>query len=159
MLSPHLAAAQNKSDERSQLFDQAVACRKIADSDQRLACYDRTVGALDAAQKKDEVYIVDRDQVHKARKSLFGFSLPKIKLFGGDKDQIDHITTIVTGISHDQNNRMIFTVKGGAKWHQIGDRVVVGVRPGTQVTIKTAAFGSYFADFKGSSSMRVQRVK
>ena len=38
------------------LFEEVVNCRTIQDSAQRLACYDRSVAALDTAQKSNELY-------------------------------------------------------------------------------------------------------
>ena len=90
-------------------------CRQIADPAQRLACYDRTAPALITASKSGEINVVDRGQLRQARRSLFGFSMPKLPFFAGDQsagdapDQID--TTIksvrdrATAISHRHRRR------------------------------------------------------
>ena len=105
------------------------------------------------------VVVVDREQVTEARRSVFGLRLPRIKLFDRDGEpDIDEIETSVVSIDRNGNGRVVFTVTDGARWVQTDDRTVVGVRPGTQVILKKGALGSFFAKFRGSISVRVQRV-
>lgn len=145
--------------ERSKRLDAVVECRKIADSGDRLACYDKAVSELDSAEKSREVVVVDREQVTEARRSVFGLKLPRIRLFEGDgQPDIDEIETDVVSIDRNGVGRVVFTVTDGARWVQTDDRTVVNVRPGTRVTLKRAALGSYFAKFRGSISVRVQRI-
>lgn len=152
-------AAPAWAQERSKRLDAVVECRKITDSAERLACYDKAVADLDSAEKSREVVVVDREQVTEARRSVFGLRLPRIKLFDRDDEpDIDEIETSVVSIDRNGNGRVFFTVTDGARWVQTDDRTVVGVRPGTRVTLKKAALGSFFAKFHGSISVRVQRV-
>ena len=72
--------------------------------------------------------------------------------------EIDEIETSIVSIDRNGNGRVVFTVTDGARWVQTDDRTVVSVRPGTRVTLKKAALGSFFAKFHGSISVRVQRV-
>src|SRR6476659_2698826 len=65
------------------------ACRTIADNTQRLACFDKASAALEAAQKSEEVVIVDRQEVKKARKGLFGFNLPRIGFLAGRENNAE----------------------------------------------------------------------
>ena len=79
------AATAKDPPKQSPLVGALEACRAIADPTQRLACYDKQAGALlDAAQTGD-VAVVDKAEVRKARKSLFGFTMPNIPFFAGDK--------------------------------------------------------------------------
>jgi hypothetical protein len=59
-------------------------CRQITDAAQRLACYDSAANALVQAANTGAVAIVDQNEIRKARRSLFGFTLPKIPFFSGD---------------------------------------------------------------------------
>lgn len=155
--APAAARDKDKGDARAPLFEAVVQCRAIADQTQRLACYDSAVAALDQAEQTHNIVVMDKSQVRETRRSLFGFSLPKIHLFGaGDDEEVTKIDAVVASTTRDQDNRMIFTIDGGARWHQIDDRTVVGVKRGVKVTIKEAAFGSYFADFP-HGAMRVRR--
>jgi hypothetical protein len=44
---------------------------------------DTKVAALQLAQEQRQIVIVDQQEVREAKKGLFGFSLPQIKLFEG----------------------------------------------------------------------------
>lgn len=154
--APAIARDKDQTDKRAPLFEQVVQCRAITDQTQRLACYDQAVAALDQAEQAHNIVVMDKSQVHEARRSLFGFSLPKIHLFGGDDEEVTKIDAVVASTTRDRDNRLIFTIDGGARWHQIDDRTVVGIKRGVKVTIKDAAFGSYFASFP-HGAMRVRR--
>ena len=56
----------------------------------RLACFDRAAGSLLAARDSGEVRVVDREEVQETRRGLFGFTLPKLGIFGaGDDEQLE----------------------------------------------------------------------
>lgn len=157
-------AASAANDKRAEVFNRLVACRAVADTGERLACYDRQVQVLDAAERAEEVVILDRAQVKEAQRSLFGFSLPKLNLFGhgkgaasGTDESLASIDAVVTSIGRDADNRLIFTIEDGARWHQIDGRPSLFIKRGMQVTLKRAALGSYFASFRGANSIRVRR--
>jgi hypothetical protein len=76
------------------IYTDLVACKDIAESTARLACYDEKVTALQTAQSSNQVVIADREQVREARRGLFGLTLPRIKLFDGDGDEGDQIEAI-----------------------------------------------------------------
>ena len=81
------AASAERAYNRPEVFNKLINCRGIADKDQRLACYDAAAGALEEAEKKKDLVVVDRKEIRETKNSLFGFTLPKIGLFGdGDKD-------------------------------------------------------------------------
>jgi hypothetical protein len=160
ILLPFSARAGDKPPVRSPLFEQVVDCRHESDATKRLACYDRSVDAMNAAADAHQIAVVDQAQVHEARRSLFGLTLPRLSLFDGDdgdKQDIDQIQSTITSTTYDQDNRLIFTIEGGARWHQIDDRPSFQARRGAKVTIKKAALGSFFADFARGAGIRVRR--
>ena len=63
------------------IFTDVTACRAIADDAQRLACYDRSVGALSTAAEAKDVLVVDRETARKTKRGLFGLSLDQIQHF------------------------------------------------------------------------------
>ena len=67
------------------------ACRTIADPVARVACYDRAVDALTSASAAGDVVIVERTEVRKARKGLFGFTLPRIGFLTGKPDNAEDV--------------------------------------------------------------------
>ncbi|HEY0596315.1 hypothetical protein, partial [Sphingopyxis sp.] len=82
------------------------ACRDIADSAARLACFDREVGELSAADTAREITFTDRETAKKARRGLFGFSFPKLGgIFGGDEEAIKEIETTIRAVSTDQSGK------------------------------------------------------
>ncbi len=154
------AMAQSPGAKRAGVLEAAVACRAITGDRERLACYDRAVAALDKAEAADEVVVLDKSQVQETRRSLFGLSLPKIRIFGGEKrgdTQLQTLDAVVASTTRDQDGRLIFTIADGARWHQIDDRPSSRVKRGTKVQFRRAAFGSYFAGFEGTTSIRVKR--
>ena len=70
-------------------IQELYACRDIGDAAARLACFDREVGELSAADQAKEITFTDRETAKKTRRGLFGFSFPKLGgIFGGDEDEI-----------------------------------------------------------------------
>ena len=63
------------------------ACKALADSNARLACYDNAVGRFETAQKSGEIVTISKTQVEKVERDAFGFNIPSLpslgKLFGG----------------------------------------------------------------------------
>lgn len=159
LLPAFLIASPALAQERSKILTDVVDCRKITDSTERLACYDKAVGAMDVAEKDRQIVVVDKEQVQEARRSVFGLSLPRIRLFGGGDDtEVNEVETTVKTIDRNGAGRVFFTVEDGARWVQTDDRTVVNVRPGTIVTLKRGAMGSFFAKFRGGIAVRVARV-
>ena len=73
---------------------QAVyACKTIAQADERLACYDRTVGRFEEAEKSGEVVTVSKTAIEKVEKDAFGFNIPSLpslgRIFSGKKSDKD----------------------------------------------------------------------
>lgn len=155
-----LLAVPAAAQDRSKHLERVVDCRKLTDTAERLACYDKTVAELDAAEQKKDVVVVDKEQVREARRTVFGFKLPRIKLFGGgDGEQdIEEIVSTVKTINTRSDGTVAFTIEDGARWVQTDDRTLVGVKPGRKVTIRRAAMGSFFARFEGTIGIRVERV-
>ena len=83
------AIAQSTAVERPEVISRITACRAITNSAERLACFDREVGALEAAAAAREIAVVDREQVRRTRRSLFGLRLPDLGIFSDDSDEGD----------------------------------------------------------------------
>ena len=84
MAAPHPKLAPASG---SKLVAAVQACQQIKDDAARLACYDRSVSALTAADARGDVAVVDREQMRETRRSLFGFSVPKLPFFSNSKDK------------------------------------------------------------------------
>lgn len=138
-----------------------MECRAIADDTARLACFDQRTQELSSAVGDRSIVVADREEVRATNRSLFGLRLPRIRIFSRDdgEEALSEIETVIQSISRQYDGKVSFTVDDGARWVQTDGHVVTGVvREGTRVTIRRAAFGSYFAAFAGSISVRVRRV-
>ena len=157
----------------SLLIDRLADCREESSDAQRLACFDRTVSALIDARRKKDIVVLDRVEVRKAKSSLFGFSLPSIKLFGGgdDDEQLKQLVGRMASVTVLPSGLLRFEIEdvpavgavaaGGVNksvWETI-EQVMLPPRRGDVVTIKSGALGSYVATAPGRRSARVRRIR
>lgn len=143
------------------LIQSVQACRAVADPTARLACFDAAAAALDTAISRKDVAVVDREDVQKTRRSLFGFTTPKLGLFGVHEDKDDEVKTIdgvVRSIRNVAYDRYEITLEDGAVWKNI-EPFRRDPRPGSKVHITRAALGSYFFAVDGMNGTRAIRVR
>jgi hypothetical protein len=111
---------------------------------------------------KDELVVMDRQQIRKTRSSLFGLTLPNLDIFGGDKGETEGVSQIestVRSASEGQNGNWVIVLADGAKWQQIdGKTLSSDPRPGSKIVIRKAALGSYMAKVNQQGAFRVRRV-
>lgn len=155
-----LVAAQTASATAPRLIDDLAACRAIAAPDARLACFDRTAKAVIEARDDKAIVVLDRGEVQKAKKSLFGFSLPSIKLFGDGKDdaQLKQLVGTMQASTVLPGGLIRFALDDGGQW-ETTEQVMMPPRRGDVVTIKAGSLGSYIATAPGRRSARVRRVR
>lgn len=152
----------DRKDPRPAVFQKLVDCRTQTDPSLRLACYDAQVAAIDEAESNREVVVVDKAQMKQARKSLFGFSLPKISLFGGGEqdDDVEELRILETTVSsarqmNDGNWRI--QLADGVYWRQIEAKDIFAPKSGDKIKIRRASMGSYLASINGRSAFRIKR--
>ena len=127
-------------------FTRLVACQNIRDSVQRLACYDREVGSLSKANATGELVVMDRQQIRKTRRSLFGLALPDLGVFGdtsslGDAAQLE---TTIKVAKQRGDGKWMFDLAEGGSWMQLdSNEFIVEPAAGQKVRIRRAAMGSY----------------
>ncbi|MGA1797715.1 hypothetical protein VH567_02925 [Sphingomonas sp. 4RDLI-65] len=154
------ADADDRSAKSGTLIGQLGDCRAIRADAERLACFDRTVGAVVDAQRKSDIVILDRSEVRKAKRSLFGFSLPSIELFGGGKDDeaMKQLVATMRSTTPLPGGLIRFELDDGGLW-ETTEQVMLAPRRGDVVTIKAGALGSYVATSPGRRSARVRRLR
>lgn len=143
-----------------QAIDQLRACQAIAEPDARLACYDREVGAVVAATEQGTLQVVDRQDIEETRRGLFGFSLPRIRLFGGEEDQLTELETTITDVRREGREGWVFTTAEGSVWRIAETKM--GWRPpqeGQPVMLKRAAMNSYFIRVNGQIGVKGRRIE
>ncbi|MEH6700895.1 hypothetical protein [Parasphingorhabdus sp.] len=162
-------AAAQELDRRKALtapptvYTDLLACKDMADPTARLACYDEKVTTLQTAQSTNQVVIADREQVREARRGLFGLTLPRIKLFGGDGDEGDEIAEIdgtVQSARKIRSGKWLMRLEDGAVWQQTDSprSSMRAPKAGDSIVIKRAALGSYLAKVNDGRGFKVMRV-
>lgn len=156
------AAARAQDDEAPptpRVFEELVACRAIADDAARLACYDRQVAAVQTAEEARDIVVYEREDVREAQRGLFGLRLPRIRLFGGDDEQVNTIESTITAVAGGQNYRpWSFRLADGSLWLQIdSEQLSRDPRAGHAIVIERAALGSFRARIDGMRPIRVNR--
>ena len=88
------AAKLDLAAKRTAVAQAISDCRKVADKDARLDCYDKAADAFEQAQVKGQVVVVDREQVREVKQQAFGFNLPSLNLFarGPKEEAVDKIS-------------------------------------------------------------------
>lgn len=137
-----------------------TACRAIADSQRRLACYDSATQRLEQAISSKELTVLSRTDVRRTRRSLFGFSMPNIPFLSGGGDDVDRqITAKLARVRSMGYGKFQFALEDGAVWETTepessGDMP----RTGQNVTIKRGALGNYFILFHNMRAVRGRRI-
>ena len=137
-----------------------VDCRKLDDNAQRLACYDKAVADMTAAEDKGDLVSLDRGQRQAARRQTFGFALPTLAFLdrGERSEELDRVTQTVASTSRDVDGNWILRMQDGAVWRQTDGAVLSrDPRPGSVVVIKKAALGSFMMDIDGQPALKVHR--
>jgi hypothetical protein len=154
-------AASPKPPGRAELVKELSACRAITDPTQRLACFDKTAAALDEAQTKGDVVVVDRKQVQEVKRQAFGFNLDALTVFnknGAKEPEDDAITAVAKSAYQTATGKWVVTLDGGAVWRQIDDETLSREpHSGSQIHIRKAMLGSFMMNIDGQPGIRVHR--
>ncbi len=137
-----------------------LACRSVADSAQRLQCYDRAAQGFAEAMGKREVVVIDKARANEARRSLFGFSVPNFgALLGGGGDEISQIESTVDGVVENADGGWTVRLADGSTWSQTDDTpVALPPRRGDKVVVRRGAMGSYFLKLGSQPGFKAKRV-
>lgn len=140
-----------------------LACRSQPTDQQRLRCFDQAVLALAQAAEQGKIVLVDREDIKRTRRSLFGFSLPKMPFFGGDDSQeneADFIESRVRSARPTGYNKWLIELEDGGTW-QTTEPDTRGASPkvGDSVRIRKGAMGSYTILLSRSRPLRGMRVR
>ena len=158
------AAAASGAPKRTlpPVVQELAGCRTQADDAARLRCYDAAAAALARAAESGDIVLVDREDVRKTRRSLFGFNVPKLPFFSGDdsaSEQRDEITAKIASAHSLGNGKFAIRLEDGAVWETTEAKAAVGApRAGNEVTIKRGSLGGYFLRIKGQRTLRARRV-
>ncbi len=157
------AAKADELPRAGLIVDELVACRAIPADAERLACFDRTAAAFATARADKQLRVVDREDVKRTKRSLFGFSIPDFNLFGGgkkdDDDGVPEIKEVVSTIKSVRALRMdlyTVTLADDSVW-TFADPVIVPPKVGDPIKITKGLLTSFKASVKGRIAVRIQR--
>lgn len=139
-------------------LDAVLACRGIADPTERVACYDVAVGRLEQAQAEGEVKVITRAEIEKVQRDSFGFRIPSLPAFTGDKESgegLARVTEPVKSVST-SGGKLRIVLENGSVWQQIDDKSI-RPRKAESAEIFRASLGSYKMKLDDGLAFRVRR--
>lgn len=151
---PSIAHAQTDGGD---VVSSMTRCRSIAEPAARLACFDQAAAAVETAREKKELVVLDKAEVKKTRRTLFGFSLPRIKFLEGEDDPEPQIETTVDWARSLGNGKWALKTKEGATW-QTTEAMIDAPRTGDKLTIRRGTLGSYFIKIGSFKAVRAMRT-
>ena len=104
--------------------------------------------------------MLTRKDVSETKRSLFGFSVPKLPFFGGDDEpESKQIVAKISSVRSTGYGKFQFKLEDGALW-ETTESSTFGEMPSTgeNVTIKRGTMGNYFLLFRGIKPLRGRRV-
>ena len=158
-------AAQDKSTEGYYL-NSLKSCQSEKDPAARLACFDAATANLVAANEAGDLRIVDRDEVKKTRRRLFGFALPDLGIFGkrgsaeDKEEEFDEIDTSIAAVSGAHGRGYVIRTEEGALW-RIDEvpRRLLEPRVGDKLLIKSGALSAFFIRINNQSGVKAVRIR
>jgi hypothetical protein len=143
-----------------QSVQQLIACRSIADSVQRLACYDRQAAVVDKAIASKDLVVIDKARATAAKRSLFGFSVPNFGgLFGGGENDVKQIESTIATVGHNPEGGWLLKLADGSLWTQVDD-AQLGLPPvrGEKVVVSRGSLGSFYITIGKQPGYKVKRI-
>ncbi len=160
------AGAQSDDNRATGIITAIAACRSLPDST-RLACLDQVTATLLSANEQREIKIIDRESVRRSKRSVFGFSLPHINLFGSSKEDmkadadtnIKQITGTITHVQAASYGLWTFSLSEGGTWQSISQSMSFTPRVDDVITIKAGLLGHYTAKIGSQQAIDVKRLR
>jgi len=154
------SAHARPAEKPSPLIEGVLQCAADKDPAARLACYDRAAAALAAANSKGDVVVVDREDVRKTRRALFGFSAVHIPFFRGDRSLEEvpaELATTIKAVKSDGYDKFYLTLADGGTW-KTTEAARFDPRPGDPIRIKHTMFGAFMIDGGRLAGVKVIRL-
>ena len=159
------APPKGEPARRAAALEALSTCRKESDGAVRLACYDKAAGALDEAEAKGQVVVLDREQVRTVRRQAFGFEMPSFSLFNPRTrapadEQVDRVTYALDHVGHTAAGAWVLFTTEGVNWVQTDDEPInTPPHKGSELKVRRAAMASYFCNVDGQRAVRCTRQR
>ena len=162
LAAPAASAPVKLEAKRAAVLDALASCRKETADAQRLACFDKAVAALDEAEAKGQVVVVDREQVAQVKRQAFGFSLPALSFFsarGAPEEKMDRVSYTLDHAGRAGNGAWVLTTTEGPVWVQtdVTETLTGDPHKGSTLAVRHAALSSYFCNVDGQRAIRCNR--
>jgi hypothetical protein len=164
-------AAHAQSSSGSAVLEPFARCRAIPAAEARASCFDSAARGLEAAVAAKDITIVSRQDVRDTRRSLFGFTLPRVGLFSGDDreapgrgdrrapEDFQEIETTITSARTVANGRVELRIAEGEAVWVTTDPMPFPPKPGRKVRIRKGSLSNYFIAVEGERSVRGMRLR
>lgn len=166
----HAQETERNARPRAPQLQAVYDCRTLTDPAARLACFDRQIAALEAAEAARDLTVIDREEVRRTRRGLFGFSLGNLgSIFGGGddddddaraaEDRVEQIEAVVREVGRDRSGKLVLVLDNGQRWVQTDSGGGRQPRAGNRVVISRASLGGFIASVEGRAGFRVRRER
>lgn len=139
------------------------SCQTLTDDIARLACFDTQVSKIVTASDTGEVQVIDREDVRQTKRSLFGFNVPNIKIFGDGRDDAEQdglFRTTIASVQYLSSRSARFTTAEGAVWEMKDiPRRLRRIEEGDTAEFKGAALGTFFIRINNQLGIKGRRVR
>jgi hypothetical protein len=154
------AASPPQSRVSTSAYQALINCRTIADTAERLACYDSKAAALERAEKTGDVVIADREQLRETSKGLFGFGALKLPIIGtrSNLETPEQIEAKITGLRSLGYGKWEMMLDNGMRW-RTSEPGSSDPAVGDPVVIRSGAFTNFFIRVRGARGVRGLRVQ
>jgi hypothetical protein len=141
-------------------------CRRIAEIEERVACYDKFVDSRYPVDSSDSVKTGTPPETAESNtvpdaQTLFGTNDAEAKRIVEKSlaiEQINEIEAIVTDVRRLSTKKLSVTLDNGQVWRQL-DSQRLPLKSGEAVIVRKASLSSYLMEKQsGSRSIRVKRV-
>ena len=153
--APTPATADELSAREDLIPQEILDCSSIRRNSERLACYDRAIGAIRSGAPMSE---------GAATESNFGLVTSAAALPPAPKDgtsesrgDVDSIKTSVKGFGRSESGARVIHLENGQSWAQLSSGETL-LRVGDPVTINRAALGSFQMLVPSGRSAKVRRI-
>lgn len=156
--------AQPTVQSSNGLIDGLRACRGLSGESERVSCYDANVDALLRALDADEVRMIDREEVRKTRRQLFGLPMPEIDILKPDeKSKTEEQnalfeTTVASARQIGRGSWRLTTVEGAVWEINNPPRRLEPIMAGDKVVFKKASLGYYFIRINRQLGVKGRRI-
>lgn len=141
--------------------DDVVKCLGIVDATARLACYDRTVGALrQLAPATPQAPVAPAVAAPVSREQTFGSERIARAPDASVPEEAESITAKLKEVKQVTVDRYSFTLDNGQVWTMVVARSIANAKEGKKVQIEKGLFGSYSMSIDGVTGIiKVRRTK